>query len=222
MFIESREFNEACNKIRTVVYKEEEQQQLRCTKYNLLLFLFSFISKMLNWSRRLLKCTHRARYESSVNYFFFILLLGDWYKAISRHWSILVSPWFFTFASLIRPISRRWIIFISTHFTSSLVYIISQMSTQSSWSHLSLMHCTWTHLLSNMPPTQLMLHFHWSISLFNLGNRCPSCYSPHMTCVACQQYLSSQYWILHGKWDLNLESARTSCENFNRTHPTLL
>ena len=45
------------------------------------------------------------------------------------------------------------------------VYIIFQMSTQSTWSHLPSTRCMCTRLLSSMPSTQLTRHFCW-------GNTC--------------------------------------------------
>ena len=93
----------------SIVYKEE--QQYWCIKYYLLM-------KCLREgeSRRQLRYTHRVRYESSVNHFFFVLLLRDWYKASTRH-RILISTGISTFASLVRAISRQWII-LSTHFSN--------------------------------------------------------------------------------------------------------
>ena len=65
----------------------------------------------------------------------------------------------------------------SPELKSSLVYMIFWIPMQSSWSHHLPMHCTWTHLLSSMPPMQLTQHFHWGniYFLFTLGNKCTSC-----------------------------------------------
>ena len=73
----------------TVVFREEEQQ-CRCIKISSASFLFPLLCKMyeiVDWER---ESQRQLRYESSINSFF-ILLLGDWYRATSRHWIILVS-----------------------------------------------------------------------------------------------------------------------------------
>ena len=76
-------------------------------------------------------------------------------------------------------------LFYSPRSKSSLVYIISWTPTQSFWLHLPLMHHTWTHLMSSMPPTQLTWYFLWGSSvLFTLENRCTSCYASHATYAA--------------------------------------
>ena len=61
---------------------------------------------------------------------------------------------------------------------SSLVYIFSQIPMQFLWSHFPPRHCAGIHILSSMPPTQLLMHFCWGSSIpFTLGNGCISCYA---------------------------------------------
>ena len=87
---------------------------------------------------------------------------------------------------------------ISLGSTSFLVYIISWMLTQSSWSHLPPTRCRWKRLLSSMPPTQLIQHIHWENTiLFTLGNRCTFCYATHTLYAECQRDFSSQYSTLY-------------------------
>ena len=61
---------------------------------------------------------------------------------------------------------------------SSLFYIIFQTPSQSSWSDLLSLCCTWTHLVLACHPRNLREispHLHWvTYVLFTLGNRCTS------------------------------------------------
>ena len=95
-----------------VVYREEQQ------RFSFPLITWNVPNGKVRGSWRWLRFTHRARYKSSVNCFFSILLSGDCYRAISRHWIIIVSTRFSTFASLIRAISTHWIILYSPYFST--------------------------------------------------------------------------------------------------------
>ena len=79
---------------------------------------------------------------------------------------------------------------------SSLVYIISEMPMQSSWSYLLPMHCTSTCLLSSMPPMQLTWHFccESSCIIFTIT-----------IYVACQRESSGQYSNMYNQ-DLALSN----------------
>ena len=59
--------------------------------------------------------------------------------------------------------------------------LISQTPPQLSWSQGPPKRCTWTCLLSIMPPRQLTQHFRWGNAY--LGNICTSCYDTHATYV---------------------------------------
>ena len=71
---------------------------------------------------------------------------------------------------------------------SSLVYIISQMPTQSLWSHV----LTWEHASCLACHPQ---HFHWRSTcvMFTLGNRFISYYATYIIYAASQKGSSSQY-----------------------------
>ena len=77
--------------------------------------------------------------------------------------------------------------FLFVHFGSItfLIDIISRVPTQSLWSNLPPMGCTWTRLLYFLPPTRRICPFRWESSgLFTLGNRCTSSYYTYATDVA--------------------------------------
>ena len=86
---------------------------------------------------------------------------------------------------------RRPFCFIIPGSKSSQVYMIFETPTQSLWSRLPPMRCTWTRLLSSTSPTQLMWYFRRrnTCVLFALGNRCISSYATHATYAACQRNL---------------------------------
>ena len=98
-------------------------------------------------SRRLLKCTHRTRYESSVNCCFFILLLQDRYRATSGHRIILISTRFSNFASLVQGHLKAL-----THFCFYSLPYYRESHQLGFWSHLPPTRCSWTRLLSSMTP----------------------------------------------------------------------
>ena len=97
-------------------------------KYNVS-FLFLLISKIYEmvereWGRQRERIedgwdVHTgARYESTVNRFFFVLLSRDWYWATTRHWIILGSLRFLLSQVWYRAIPRHRIILVSYHFSA--------------------------------------------------------------------------------------------------------
>ena len=90
---------------------------------------------------------------------------------------------------------------------------------QSTGLHVSPTHCTWTCLLSTMPPMQLMQHFCWGNTciLFTLGNRCTCCYATHTTYAAFLlgyhpvYFRKQEYILLCQLYNLGSMSKESSC-----------
>ena len=116
-----------------------------------------------------------------------LLVLGDWYRHISRHWNILISTRFSNFASLVSSdfslhinagqsgvkaafrgvwrLEHILLVFFGLlgclspgWKLSYMVYIISRTPTLSSWSHVSPTRCVCTSPLSSMPPSKFSEH----------------------------------------------------------------
>ena len=122
-------------------------------------------------------------------------LRESWRWLKCRYTGLMV--WFFCETSL--PFC-----FILPGLKSFQVYLTFWTPTQSSGSHIPPMCCTWTHLLSYKPPTQLpqLLCIGNTCILFTFGNRCTS--SCFLLPVSNPSSMPPTQFLQHFRWGICL------------------